>query len=180
MITIAPARPSDISALAELAEEMDRYYGASEIEPPEARIRQINDALLSDPPSAYALLAWDNDTLVGFASYSFLWPAVGLTRSLYLKEMYVIEAARRKGTGKLLMRNLYDIAIKCDCSRVEWTTDQENADAQRFYAELGVPVKESKLFYRIEGDELRAQQSARLAQHSLFTWPRISLRRIAG
>jgi hypothetical protein len=40
---------------------------------------------------------------------------------------------------------------------VEWTTDRENADAQRFYAELGVPVHESKLFYRIEGDELQRQ-----------------------
>lgn len=158
MITIAPARPSDISALAELTEEMDRFYGTSEIEPLEVRLRQMNDAIFSDPPSTYVLVAWDNDTLVGFASYSFLWPAVGLTRSLYLKEMYVIEAARRKGTGRLLMRNLYDIAIKSDCSRVEWTTDRENADAQRFYAKVGVPVKESKLFYRIEGDELRAQQ----------------------
>jgi GNAT superfamily N-acetyltransferase len=158
MITIAPARPSDISALAELAEEMDRFYGVSEIEPLKVRLRQINDAIFSDPPSAYVLLAWDNDTLVGFASYSFLWPAAGLTRSLYLKEMYVIQAARRKGTGRLLMQNLYDIAVKCDCSRVEWTTDQENADAQRFYAELGVPVKESKLFYRIEGDELHGQR----------------------
>lgn len=163
MITVAPTRPSDISALAELAEEMDRFYGASEIEPLEIRLRQINDAIFSDPPSAYALLAWDDDRLVGFASYSFLWPAAGLTRSLYLKEMYVIEAARRKGTGKLLMRNLCDIAIKCDCSRVEWTTDRENTDAQRFYAELGVPVKESKLFYRIEGDELRAQPEVGLS-----------------
>lgn len=162
MINIAPAQPSDISALAELTEEMDRFYGASEIEPLEIRLRQINAAIFSNPPSAYALLAWDNDTLVGFASYSFLWPAVGLTRSLYLKEMYVIAAARRKGTGKLLMQNLYDIAIKSDCSRVEWTTDQENADAQQFYAELDVPVKESKLFYRIEGGKLRAQQSTRL------------------
>src|SRR6266581_9292618 len=27
--------------------------------------------------------------LTGFAAYSFLWPAIGLTRSLYLKELYV-------------------------------------------------------------------------------------------
>jgi GNAT superfamily N-acetyltransferase len=157
MITVNPAQPSDIPALAQLAEEMDRFYGASGIEPMEARLRQINDAIFSDPPSAYALLAWDSGMLAGFAAYSFLWPAVGLTRSLYLKELYVAEAARRKGVGKLLMRHLHDIAIKCDCSRVEWMTDRDNAEAQRFYAELGVPVDESKLFYRVEGDELRAQ-----------------------
>lgn len=134
---------------------MDRFYGASEIDPVDVRARQINDAIFNDPPSAYVLLAWDNGMLAGFASYSFLWPAAELTRSLFLKELYVAEAARRNGVGKLLMRRLYDTAIKCDCSRVEWTTDSENADAQRFYAELGVPVKESKLFYRIEGSGLR-------------------------
>jgi GNAT superfamily N-acetyltransferase len=157
MITVAPARPSDISALAELTEEMDRFYGASEIEPLETRLKQINNAIFSRTPYAYALLAWDNQTLVGFASYSFLWPAVGLTRSLYLKELYVADASRRKGVARLLMRHLHDIAIKCDCSRVEWMTDKDNANAQRFYADLGAPVDESKLFYRIEGDELRAE-----------------------
>lgn len=157
MITVAAAHPTDGTAIAELAEEMDRFYGAAEAEPLELRIKQINEAIFGNPPSAYSLLAWDTNRLVGFAAYSFLWPAVGLTRSLYLKEMYITEAARRKGIGKLLMRHLCDMAVRHDCSRVEWTTDQDNVDARRFYAELGVPVRESKLFYRIEGEELRSQ-----------------------
>jgi GNAT superfamily N-acetyltransferase len=157
MITVAAAQPTDGTAIAELAEEMDRFYGATEVEPLELRIRQINDAIFSNPPSAYSLLAWETNKLVGFAAYSFLWPAAGLTRSLYLKEMYIAETARRKGIGKLLMQHLYDIAARHDCSRVEWTTDQDNVDARRFYAELGVPVRESKLFYRIEGEEIRRQ-----------------------
>jgi len=155
MITIMPAEPANTVAVAELAEEMDHFYGASESEPLELRIRQIGEALFGDPPSAYALLAWDDGQIAGFASYSYLWPAAGLTRSLYLKEMYVIETARRKGVGKLLMQHLYAIAVKNGCSRVEWTTDRDNPDAQRFYADLGIPIRESKLFYRIEGDDLR-------------------------
>jgi ribosomal protein S18 acetylase RimI-like enzyme len=157
MITITVAQPMNAEALAELAEQMDRFYGATEVEPLKVRIRQINEVVFTDPPSAYSLLAWDADKLVGFASYSFLWPAIGLTRSLYLKELYVIETARQMGVGKLLMQHLYGIAVKYDCSRVEWTTDQDNAVAQRFYADLGIPVRESKLFYRIEGDDLRQQ-----------------------
>jgi GNAT superfamily N-acetyltransferase len=155
MTTIVPAEPSNIEALAALAKEMDRFYGAAESEPLESRIAQISEAVFNDPPSAYALLAWDKGELVGFASYSFLWPAIGLTRSLYLKELYITEASRRKGIGKLLMQGLCDIAIKNDCSRLEWTTDQDNLQAQQFYDELEVPVMESKLFYRIEGDRLR-------------------------
>jgi GNAT superfamily N-acetyltransferase len=151
---IKHAEPDDIPAIIGLAAEMDRFYGETEIESPELRFRQIAEAIFSDPPSAYAILARNDDSLVGFASYSFLWPAVGMTRSLYLKELYIAEIARRQGVGKLLMERLYQIAVQRDCSRVEWTTDQSNTAAQRFYAELGVPVNTSKLFYRIEGDNL--------------------------
>jgi GNAT superfamily N-acetyltransferase len=154
MITVTHARPGNVNALARIIEEMDRFYGATESEPLDARVRQISDALFRDPPSAYALLALDGDQLVGFASYSFLWPAAGLTRSVYLKELYITDAARGRGAGKLLMRHLCDIALKGGCSRLEWTTDRDNLNAQEFYARLGVPVKESKLFYRIEGDDL--------------------------
>ena len=35
----------------------------------------------------------------GMASYSFLWPAAGLTRSLYLKELYVAQDWQRQGIG---------------------------------------------------------------------------------
>lgn len=159
MISITHAEPEDAEALARLAEEMDRFYGISEFESLEVRVRQICEALFSNPPSAYSLLAWDSRRLTGFASYSFLWPAVGLTRSLYLKELYVVANGRQKGIGKLLMWHLYDIAVKYNCSRVEWTTDTDNPGARQFYSELGVPVIESKLFYRIEGEDLKRQAS---------------------
>jgi len=152
---VTPAEPAHVEALASLVEEMDRFYGATEVESLDARNRQINDAIFGNPPSAYVLLALDDRGVAGFAAYSFLWPAIGLTRSLYLKELYVVEAARRTGVGKLLMRRLYEIAVKQNCTRVEWTTDCGNPEAQRFYTDLGVPMNESKLFYRIEGEQLR-------------------------
>lgn len=37
-----------------------------------------------------------------------------------------------------------------DCSRVEWTTDEDNIEAQQFYEKLGVPANPSKIFYRVE------------------------------
>src|SRR5260370_21504029 len=68
----------------------------------------------------------------------FLWPAFGLTRSLYLKEFYVADAYRRQGVGKRLMQGVFDEAGKRGCGRVEWTPDANNADAQAFYDALGV------------------------------------------
>lgn len=155
MITLAAARPDDVPAIAELAAEMDRFYGAAELDPIDARQAQIDAALFGDPPTAWALLAWEGTTLAGFASYSFLWPAVGLTGSLYLKELYVAAAYQRAGVGKRLMHGLFEIAVKCECSRVEWTTDRFNAGAQAFYEAIGTAPDTSKIFYRIEGEELQ-------------------------
>lgn len=150
MIVVTPAEPRHVESIAAVFDEMDFFYGATEDEPYDQRVRQITDALFGDVRAASALLAWDDRKLVGIAAYSFLWPAVGVTRSLYLKELYVGERYRRKGVGKLLMDALFEVAKKFGCSRVEWTTDDTNMAAQRFYDELGLPVNTSKLFYRKE------------------------------
>jgi GNAT superfamily N-acetyltransferase len=150
VVVFTPAELKHVNPLTVLLEEMDRHYGATEFDPFDRRVAQIADALFGPVPAAFALLAWDDDQLVGLASYSFLWPAAGVTRSLYLKELYVAQAYRRRGIGKRLIDSLFEVAAKHNCSRVEWTTDQESHSAQRFYQELGMPVNAGKLFYRVE------------------------------
>lgn len=147
MITIAPARPEDAEKLADLMDELERFYGGTPSEPRDAQLAQIHDALFGEAPAGYVLLAWDGDKLAGFSSYSYLWPAAGFTRSLYLKELYIAQSHRRAGIGRLLMDELHTVARARGCSRVEWTTDAPNANAQAFYAALGAPSA-SKIFYR--------------------------------
>ena len=148
MITLAPARPDDVEAIAGLMCEMEKFYGGEVTEPLEEQAAQISAVLFGEHPSAYALVAWDGDEAVGFASYSFLWPAAGFTRSLYLKELYVAEAHRHGGIGGVFMDALHATARREGCSRVEWTTDTSNEAARRFYASLGFEENASKVFYR--------------------------------
>jgi GNAT superfamily N-acetyltransferase len=75
---------------------------------------------------------------------------VGLTRALFLKELYVAQACQRRGVGTLLLRAVFETARRHRCSRVEWTTGRDNRGAQAFYATLGLPVYPSKIFYRVE------------------------------
>ena len=154
-VVIVPAEPGHIETIARLTQEMDHFYGALEAAPLEVSMRQILEAVFTDSPAARVLLACVDGQPIGFASFSFLWPAVGLTRSLYLKELFVTEGRRRMGAGEQLMRSIFNIAVKNDCSRVEWTTERTNSDALHFYENLGVSINSSKLFYRLEGDELR-------------------------
>lgn len=154
MTRLADAAPGDGDAIAALCAELDEFYGDAPQGTPADRDAHVRAALFGDPPLARALLAWDGLVLAGFASYSFLWPAIGLTASLYLKELYVAQAYRRTGTGKLLMDGLYKIAVSQGCSRVEWTTDAGNPAARAFYAALGAKPLTSKIFYRAAGEDL--------------------------
>lgn len=164
MLTVTPVEQRDVPALAALLEELDRFYGTTDFEPLEQRVAQIKTLIFGDAPAAYVLLARKDNEVVGFAAYSFLWPAVGITQSLYLKELYVAQKCRRRGIGKLLMEKVCAVAAENECSRVELTTDHDNPDAQCFYRSLGVPVYPVKVFYRLEGDEiLRVAVSSREA-----------------
>jgi GNAT superfamily N-acetyltransferase len=128
-----------------LLAERDRFYGVSWPEPEAAA---IEDALFGPVPAGRALVALHDGAVVGLAAYSFLWPAAGVTRSLYLKELFVRATARRHGIGRSLLRELHAIAAEHRCSRIEWTADTDNPDAQRFYAALGAEPLATKLFYR--------------------------------
>ncbi len=154
MIKLADAAPGDETAIAALCAELDEFYGDLPEGLPAERAAQVRDILFGAPPLAYALVAWDGSAPAGFAAYSFLWPAAGLTASLYLKELYVADAYRRTGVGAQLMDGLYDIARRRGLSRVEWTTDTSNEGAQAFYEALGAKPLPSKIFYRVAGDDL--------------------------
>jgi len=159
MITLADAVLGDQDAIPALCAELDGFYGDTTQGTPAERAAQVRDVLFGNPPLAFALLAWDGNTLIGFAAYSFLWPAACLTSSLYLKELYVAEAYRHQGVGGRLMNGLYKIAAQRGCSRVEWTTDQDNTGAQAFYEALGVKPYPSKILYRASGDQLMGRAS---------------------
>jgi len=148
LIQLTDAVPDAAPAIGGLLAELSGFYGDQPRGTPDERSAQVLSALSGDPPAARALLAWDGPALAGLASWSLLWPAAGLTTSLYLKELYVAQAYRRAGVGKMLMDGIYRIAAERGCSRIEWTTDTGNPHAQRFYESLGARPLPTKIFYR--------------------------------
>jgi GNAT superfamily N-acetyltransferase len=154
LITLADATPDDAGAIAGLHGELTEFYGGEPQGTGDERAAQVRAVLSGDQPLARILLARDGERLAGFACYAFLWPASGLTTSLYLKELYVAGDYRRTGAGKLLMEGIFRIAAERGCSRVEWTTDNSNENAQGFYESLGAKPLTSKIFYRVAAQDL--------------------------
>jgi GNAT superfamily N-acetyltransferase len=155
VVSVTPAEQDDLLAVAAVLEELDRYYGSQDEPPPlEQRVEQMKALLFRDQPAAYVLLARDDDRVVGLVTYSFQWPAVGITQSIFIKELYVLEAYRQRGIGRLLMQAVCRVAVEQGCSRVEWMADTDNPAALRFYNGLGVDPRPDKLVYRLDGEAL--------------------------
>lgn len=153
---IRSAVPRDASDLVQLLNEVDAFYGDKVDESADCRKMAVESALFADPPMARALVAEATDgRLVGLASYSFLWPATGSTASLYLKELFVSQAQRGEGLGRLMFNELCRVAIDLGLSRVELTTDRSNQDAQQFYNRMGLTAHDGKIFYRVDDRQLR-------------------------
>lgn len=147
MVTIDQATAKDAGVISEILGEIERYYGGEHVP---GDVDQIHAALFGGRPVATVLLAWDGDQVLGLASYSFLWPAAGAESSLFLKELYVRDSARRRGVAGELMAALRQVAAEAGCSRIEWTADSDNPAALAFYEALGIEPRADKPFYRLE------------------------------
>ncbi|MFK0016994.1 GNAT family N-acetyltransferase [Streptomyces sp. NPDC091027] len=153
MMRFRPANRKDTTGLAELILEVEQFYdNSTAVQPLAERRRQVAEALFGSPPMAHALVAEDEDgDLVGFAVYSFLWPAAGSSHSLFVKELFVRSALRRHGIGTRLMDILRALAaMRPGCTRVEWMTDRNNPGARSFYQSLGCTESDDKIVYRLD------------------------------
>jgi GNAT superfamily N-acetyltransferase len=147
MVTITRATEADVGTISRLLGTVEAYYGGEDVPGDPAQVRE---ALFGARPVATVLLARDGGTVLGMASYTFLWPASGADTSLYLKELFVVAEGRRRGVARALMTALREEATAAGCSRVEWTADRDNPPALAFYASLGAKERDGKVFYRVE------------------------------
>ena len=73
---------------------------------------------------------------------------------IYIEDLFVDEAFRRRGFGGALLRHVAKVAVERNCGRLEWSVLDWNEPAINFYRQLGaVPMSEWTVF-RVTGDSL--------------------------
>jgi GNAT superfamily N-acetyltransferase len=144
-------RPADAVGLAPLLEEMQAYYSVF-CPPREAIVATLNDL----PPGVEILLARVEGRIVGFAGFGANYAGPGLKPGLFLKDLYVTKSERGKSIGKALMARIAAIAVERGYTRVDWTASRSDEKLIRFYNSLGASMKEDRVFFRLDGDGLKA------------------------
>jgi len=135
---IRRAQPSDGPAFVGLVHALADY---EKLEPPtkEAQNRLLDHAF-SDAPPFQLWVADEAGEIVAYA-VTFVTYSTFLARpTLYLEDLFVSPAARRRGIGTSMLKHLRDHAESQDCGRFEWVVLEWNESAKAAYRKFGAEI----------------------------------------
>ncbi|PYL63159.1 MAG: GNAT family N-acetyltransferase [Verrucomicrobia bacterium] len=143
--SIRDATVADIPIILQLIRDLATYERA----PNEVRATetQLIDVLFGEKPVAEALLAFEDETPIGFAVFFHNFSTWLGKPGLYLEDLFVKPEVRGKGYGRALLIHLAKIARDRGCGRMEWAVLDWNEPAIEFYKKIGAqPLDEWKIF----------------------------------
>ena len=128
VIEIRPAQAEDHDRWAVL------YRGYRDrLVPDEAVVERVWSWIGDPAHETRALVAVDDDVLVGLAHFRrFARPSSG-TVGLYLDDLFTDPTRRGLGIGRALISALGELAAREGCSVVRWMTASDNTTAQHLY-----------------------------------------------
>ena len=149
---IRAATAADVHEILALIRELAEFERAPH------EVTATSDDLLRDgfgaEPLFEVLLACEGAKVAGFAFYFYAYSTWKGRPTLYLEDLFVRPAFRRRGLGLMFMRRLAEEAAKRKCARFQWQVLDWNEPAIRFYESLGANILREWWTVRVEGDAI--------------------------
>ncbi|MFW5969155.1 MAG: GNAT family N-acetyltransferase [Halofilum sp. (in: g-proteobacteria)] len=86
---------------------------------------------------AHLLCAVTDDGIAGFAQLFPTLDSIALARSWILHDLYVAPRFRRRGVGRMLLREARSLGVRTGASLLTLTTGVDNVNAQGLYEDEG-------------------------------------------
>jgi GNAT superfamily N-acetyltransferase len=158
-LTIRPATEADVSLVLMFIRGLAEYEHLSHLVT--ATEETLRDALFGARPGAEVLLAFEAQTPVGFAVFFHNFSTFLGRRGLWLEDIYIDPAFRRKGHGRALLLHVARIAHERGCGRFEWSALDWNTPAIDFYKGLGAIPLDDWTIFRATGAALEKMAAMR-------------------
>ncbi len=100
------------------------------------------------------MLAWVEDTCVGFALWFYNFSTFRGHHGLYLEDIYVDPDYRGQGIGRAFFQSLAARAVAEGCPRMEWSVLNWNTPVINFYRSLGATGLADWTIQRLSEDAL--------------------------
>ncbi|PYK82620.1 MAG: N-acetyltransferase [Verrucomicrobia bacterium] len=144
------ATAADVPIILELIRALATYERApNEVTATEDGLSKV---LFGEKPAAEVLLAFENETAVGFAVFFHNFSTWLGRPGLYLEDLFVRPEDRGKGYGRALLIHLAKIARDRGCGRMEWAVLDWNEPAIQFYRKLGAKPMDDWTVFRLKRD----------------------------
>jgi GNAT superfamily N-acetyltransferase len=148
MLTIRQAISEDAALIRAFIQELAEYDGeADHVQTTEADIEQ--DGFGANAKFQTLIAEWGSQAAVFFPYYS-TWRGSGI----YLEDLYVRPAFRRRGIGTALLAQVAQIAREQSCTFVRWAVLDWNEPALNLYASFGATLLPNWRCVVLDGDWL--------------------------
>ena len=149
---IRAATKADVSIILSFIKKLADYEHLShEVVASEETLRKT---LFGRRRTAEVAIGYFNREPVGFVLYFHNYSTFLGRPGIYIEDLFIDEAFRRRGFGTALLCYVAGVANERRCGRLEWSVLDWNEPAINFYKKLGaVPMSEWTVF-RVTGKEL--------------------------
>lgn len=149
---IRPATADDVGLIGQFIRELAEYEKlAHEVVVDEARLRE---QLFGARPGAEVRLGFAAGEPVVCAIFFQNFSTFLGRPGIYLEDLFVREAHRRRGHGRAMLEHLAREANRRGCGRFEWSVLDWNAPAIAFYEGFGARVLPEWRTCRLDGEAL--------------------------
>jgi len=153
-VSVRAAERTDLGAILAMIRALAEYEKLAHL--CVATEENLDAALFGPRPSAEVLVARSEGESIGFALFFHNFSTFLGKPGLWLEDLFVQPAHRRKGCGQALLRALATIARERGCGRFEWAVLDWNAPAIAFYESLGAKILTDWRIVRVVGTALDA------------------------
>jgi GNAT superfamily N-acetyltransferase len=153
-LAIRAAVPADSALIFALVRELADYEKLSG--DVDATPEAIAAALFAREPRLFCDIAEWNGEPAAFAVWFLNFSTFRGRHGIYVEDLFVRSAFRKRGIGKALMARLARRCVDEGWARFEWAVLDWNAPSIEFYRSIGAQVMDEWRICRLSGEALQA------------------------
>jgi len=151
-LTMRSAVAEDVPLILQFIRDLAEYEKLLDtVEATEAR---VHEGLFGTKPVAECVLAFVDGAPAGFALFFTNYSTFLARPGIFLEDLFVRPAFRRRGIGRGLLLHLAQLANARGCGRMDWTVLDWNIPALDFYETIGATVLPQWRMCRLTGAAL--------------------------
>ena len=151
-LSIRQATRADVPLVLSFVKDLAEYEKLSHLVVATEQV--IAEELFGPKSHTEVLLGYSGAEPAAFAVYFHNFSTFLGKKGLYLEDLYVRPAHRRRGFGRAMLLQVARIAAERNCGRLEWSVLDWNEPAIFFYETLGATIMHEWKQVRVTGAAL--------------------------